>query len=152
MQILIAAIGKIKSGPELALYDYYTQRIPWKITLKEYEIKKPLASQARKEKETELLLAGVQDSEHIVALDEGGGQMTSAALARHLRKIRDDGARRIAFIIGGADGLHESVLKRAQLSLSFGSLTWPHMLMRALLAEQLYRAHTIISGHPYHRA
>jgi 23S rRNA (pseudouridine1915-N3)-methyltransferase len=152
MQILLAAIGKMKPGPEQALFDYYTQRVPWKITLKEYEIKKEMTAGVRKEKEAEVLLAVMKDAQHVIALDEHGEQMTSALFASRLRKIRDDGARKIAFVIGGADGLHETVLARAKTSLSFGRVTWPHMLMRGLLAEQLYRAHTIITGHPYHRA
>ncbi len=151
MNILIAAIGKLKSGHEHALYEYYTGRIPWKITCKEYELKKQMDDARRKEKEAQLLLAACADAAHVIALDERGAQMTSPAFASHLRKIRDGGARKIAFIIGGADGLHESILERAHQSLSFGRVTWPHLLMRGLLAEQLYRAHAILNGHPYHR-
>jgi len=151
MQILIAAIGKLKSGPELVLYEHYAARLPWKITVKEYEVKKPSGTPGRSEQETALLLKACTGSEHLIAMDESGKEWTSAAFAAHLGKLRDGGVRRIAFIIGGADGLQESVLKRAQQSFSLGRVTWPHLLVRGLLAEQLYRAYTILSGHPYHR-
>lgn len=151
MQIHIVAINKLKTGPEQALYNYYVQRLPWKVTCKEYELKKAPAPSARKEKEAELLLAGCEGADRIIALDAAGKQMTSPALAAYIHKARDNSARTFAFVIGGADGLHESVLTKAHLTLSLGLVTWPHMLMRVLLAEQLYRAHTIITGHPYHR-
>lgn len=151
MHILIIAIGKLKSGPELALYDYYAARLKWKITVKEYEIKKALEPDARKEQEGALLLKACAEADHVIALDAKGAQMTSPELAAHLRQTRDNGAQTIAFLIGGADGLHADALARAQLKLSFGRVTWPHKLVRGLLAEQLYRAYTITSGHPYHR-
>jgi 23S rRNA (pseudouridine1915-N3)-methyltransferase len=151
MKILLASIGKCKSGPGLAVYEYYTQRFPWKITLKELEVKKPLPSKERKAQEALLLLEAVKDADHIIALDERGKELTSTAFARHLQKHMDQGSRTIAFVIGGADGLHESVISRAHLVLSFGRITWPHLLMRGLLAEQLYRAYTILNHHPYHR-
>ena len=103
-------------------------------------------------REGEALLAAVPDGARIVALDERGKSQTSEAFAKRLGIWRDDGVRAVAFLIGGADGLDESLRKRADMVVSFGALTWPHMLVRALLAEQLYRAHTILTGHPYHRA
>jgi 23S rRNA (pseudouridine1915-N3)-methyltransferase len=151
MHILIAAIGRLKSGPELALFEHYAARLAWKITVREYEIKKAMEPAARKQQEAALLLKACADAGHILALDARGVQMTSPELAAHLRKTRDHGAQRIAFVIGGADGLHETILAQAQTKLSFGRVTWPHALMRALLAEQLYRAQSILSGHPYHR-
>jgi 23S rRNA (pseudouridine1915-N3)-methyltransferase len=151
MQITLAVIGKIKSGPELALFEHYAKRLPLRITVKEFDIKKPLTVDQRKEQEAELLLAACKDAEHIIALDEHGKTLSSTEFAAHLQKQQDNGMRKLAFVIGGADGLHASVLKRAQLAFSFGRITWPHMLMRGLLVEQLYRAHTILSNHPYHR-
>jgi 23S rRNA (pseudouridine1915-N3)-methyltransferase len=149
--ILIAAIGKLKSGPELALYEHYAARLPWKIAVRELEIKKPLGAPQRMEQEAALLLKAAGDCEHLTAMDESGKEWSSAAFAAHLGRLRDGGVRRIAFAIGGADGLHESVLRKAQQSFSLGRVTWPHLLVRGLLAEQLYRAHTILNGHPYHR-
>jgi 23S rRNA (pseudouridine1915-N3)-methyltransferase len=151
MHVLLCAIGKAKSGPHQSVYDYYTRRLAWKVTLKEWELKKPVTSRERKEQEGEWLLNAAKDCEHSIALDEKGRELTSVAFASHLQKQRENGVRSIAFLIGGADGLHETVLARAHLTLCLGHMTWPHMLVRALLAEQLYRAYTISTGHPYHR-
>lgn len=152
MNIVIAAIGKARSGPEQALFDTYTARLPWKIDVKELEIKKELAADVRRAREGELLLGAVPEGARVVALDERGKNEGSAAFATRLGRWRDDGVRAIAFLIGGAGGLDEPVRKRADLVLSLGAMTWPHLLVRGLLAEQLYRAHSILSGHPYHRA
>jgi 23S rRNA (pseudouridine1915-N3)-methyltransferase len=151
MNILIAAIGKYKSGPERALFEHYSARCAWKITLKEWESKKNLPPAARQAEEGAWLLAACKDAEHLIALDEGGKELSSTEFATHLCKQRDNSVRNIAFIIGGADGLHDNVLKKANLTLSLGRVTWPHLLVRGLLAEQLYRAQSILSGHPYHR-
>ncbi|HEU5046874.1 MAG TPA: 23S rRNA (pseudouridine(1915)-N(3))-methyltransferase RlmH [Rickettsiales bacterium] len=151
MHILLATIGKFKSGPEAALYEHYTKRLLWKTTLKEFDIKKPLPPEQKKLQEAELLLGACKEADHIIALDETGREMGSQEFASHLRRREDAGDRKIAFIIGGADGLHESVRKRANLLLSFGRVTWPHLLVRGLIAEQLYRAYTILNNHPYHR-
>src|SRR5262249_55605419 len=120
MHILIAAIGKLKSGPELALYEHYAARLKWKITVKEYEIKKALEPEQRKQREGTLLLEACKEADHVIALDAKGSQMTSPGLAAHLRNVRDGGAQTIAFLIGGADGLHKDALTRAQMKLSFG--------------------------------
>ena len=100
----------------------------------------------------EALMAAAPEGARIVALDERGRAEGSAQFAKRIEGWRDNGVRGIAFLIGGADGLSDDVRKRADLILSFGTMTWPHMLVRAMLAEQLYRAHSILTGHPYHRA
>lgn len=151
MNIVLAAIGRARAGPERALFDTYAGRLPWKIDVKELEIKKELAADVRRAREGELLLGAIPDGARVVALDERGKNDGSAAFAARLGKWRDDGVRAVAFLIGGADGLDEPVRKRADLVLSLGAMTWPHLLVRGLLAEQLYRAHCILSGHPYHR-
>jgi 23S rRNA (pseudouridine1915-N3)-methyltransferase len=151
VQCNIVSVGKWKSGPEKALFEHYGARLPWKITLKELDTKKFIGSDNLKAKEADLLLAACKDSEMVWALDEAGKSFSSSQFAQQLGRYRDDGIRGITFIIGGADGLHESVHKRANHLFSLGKVTWPHLLVRALLAEQLYRAHTILSGHPYHR-
>jgi 23S rRNA (pseudouridine1915-N3)-methyltransferase len=151
MNLLIAAIGKSKPGPERVLYEHYAKRIPWKMTLKEYELKKQLPSLQRKEQEADLLLDAVKQADYVIALDEKGKDLNSIAFAAQLQKCQDQDRHNIAFIIGGADGLHDTIQKRADLLLSFGRLTWPHMLVRGLLAEQLYRSYSILSNHPYHR-
>lgn len=120
--------------------------------LKEIEIKKDLAAEVRRAREGEALLAAIPSGARLVALDERGRAESSETLAKRLGRWRDDGARTIGFVIGGADGLDEPVRKKADFVLSFGALTWPHMLVRAMLAEQIYRAQSILAGHPYHRA
>ena len=152
MNIVVAAVGRAKPGPERDLFASYVARLPWSVALKEIEIKKESAVDVRRQREGEALLGAVPEGARIVALDERGKSETSEAFAARLGRWRDDGVRGVAFLIGGADGLDEGLRKRADAILSFGALTWPHMLVRALLAEQLYRAHTILTGHPYHRA
>ena len=151
MKVLIAAIGKAKpSSPQQQLYIDYVKRIPWKIECKEFDIKTPDATQ-RKIKEAEALLSACSGYEYIIALDEKGTNLSSREFSQNLGNWQKEGVSSFAFIIGGADGLNESIIRKAKLTWSFGRVTWPHMLVRALLAEQLYRAHSVISGHPYHR-
>ena len=152
MNIIIAAVGRAKPGPERDLFASYVTRLPWRVELKEIEIKKEAAVDVRRIREGEALLAAVPDGARIIALDEHGRSEASEAFAKRLGHWRDDGVRSVAFLIGGADGLDDKVRNGADAVLSFGAPTWPHMLVRALLAEQLYRAHTILTGHPYHRA
>lgn len=106
----------------------------------------------RRAREGEALLAALPDGGRVVALDERGRSEASEAFATRLGRWRDDGVRTVGFIIGGADGLDDAVRKKADLVLSFGAFTWPHMLVRAMLAEQIYRAQSILAGHPYHRS
>ena len=152
MQIVIAAIGRAKGGAERELFQTYVERLPWRVDLKEIEIKKEAAVETRKVKEGEALLAAVPEGARIVALDERGRAESSAQFAKRLETWRDGGVRAVAFLIGGADGLSDDVRTRADLIASFGTMTWPHMLVRAMLAEQIYRAQSILAGHPYHRA
>jgi 23S rRNA (pseudouridine1915-N3)-methyltransferase len=152
MKIIVAAIGRAKAGPERELFQSYLARLPWTIELKEIEIKKELDTSTRRAREGYALLNSCPPQARIVALDERGKAETSATFATRIGRWRDGGARAIVFLIGGADGLDDNIRSRADAILSFGSMTWPHMLVRPLLAEQLYRAHSILSGHPYHRA
>lgn len=147
MKVLVAAIGKAKASPEQALTAEYMRRLPWKAACREFDIRP-----ADKEKEAAKLLAACEGYARIVALDESGRDLSSAEFAAQLGRWQQQGHGSAAFIIGGADGLSPRVLKEAHLVWSLGRVTWPHMLVRALLAEQLYRAHSILSGHPYHRA
>jgi 23S rRNA (pseudouridine1915-N3)-methyltransferase len=152
MNIVVAAIGRCKAGAERDLFESYTARLPWRVDLKEIEIKKEAALDTRRAREGEALLAAAPAGGRTIALDERGKPENSEAFARRLGAWRDDGVRTVTFIIGGADGLDDAVRKRADAVLNFGTMTWPHMLVRAMLAEQLYRAHTILTGHPYHRS
>lgn len=151
MRLLLAAVGRSRTGPERGLYDHYAQRLSWPLTLREVEEKRPLPAAERMAREADLLLATVPPGAAVVALDERGRDLGSADFARRLGEWRDAGRADIAFLIGGADGHGEAVRNRADLLLCFGRMTWPHMLVRGLLAEQLFRAQCILSGHPYHR-
>lgn len=151
MRIFIAAVGRMRAGPEKDLYQHYATRLNWPVVMREVEDKRAPAGPARRRREADLLLATLAPDMTVVALDEGGRDLTSVALAERLGRWRDDGRRDFAFIIGGADGLDRRVRDRADLVLSFGRLTWPHLLVRPLLAEQLYRVQQILAGHPYHR-
>lgn len=152
MLISIIAVGRMQRGPELDLVDQYLKRLPWKASITEIDIKKQAANaDERKAREAERILAAVPDGAALVALDEHGKALKSRAFAGKLDDWAATGISNIAFVIGGADGLHDSVLGKADLKLAFGTLTWPHMMVRAMLAEQIYRAWSINSGHPYHR-
>ena len=152
MKITIACIGRAGRGPERDLYEHYAGRIRWPLTLRELEEKKKLPAAELTRREGELLLAAVPDKALPVALDRRGRVVDSAAFAKRLERWRDDGVPDVAFLIGGADGHGESLLQKASLVLSFGAMTWPHLLARAMLAEQIYRAQQLLAGHPYHRA
>ncbi len=151
MRITIAAVGRARAGPEKALFQDYVARLPWPVTLKEVEERRKLAAPERRAREAERLLAAAPKGATLVALDGGGKALTSAALAATIGRWRDGGVRDRAFLTGGAEGLGATLLERADLALSLGLMTWPHQLARVMLAEQLYRAATILSGHPYHR-
>ena len=119
------------------------------VALREVEDKR--AGTGRKAREADLLLSALPKNATVVALDERGKTLSSIQLAHALAAWRDDGTADIAFVIGGADGLDARVTQRADLVLSLGPMTWPHLMVRAMLAEQLYRAQQILAGHPYHR-
>lgn len=152
MKLTIAAVGRAGRGPERDLYEHYAGRIRWPLTLREVEEKKKLPPSQLIAREGELLLDAVPAKSTLVALDRRGKVLDSEAFAGRLGSWRDNGAGDIAFLIGGADGHGEPLLKKAGLILSFGAMTWPHLLARAMLAEQIYRAQQLLAGHPYHRA
>ncbi len=156
MRFTIAAIGRLAKGrgkgaDAHALFDEYAGRLSAPIVLKTCEEKRPLSGPEKKRREAELLSALIPKGALTVALDERGKTFTSAEFAKVLASWRDRGARDVCFLVGGADGLDDSVKKKTQLVLSLGAMTWPHLLVPALLAEQLFRAESILAGHPYHR-
>ena len=156
MRITVIAVGRVKSGPERELFEDYRKRLSrgallGPLELKEVEARGKLSGEELKAREGELLLAAVPQGARILALDERGRNLDSAAFAEKLGAWRDQGVRDLAVLIGGADGLSEDLRGKADLTLAFGKLTWPHRLVRPLLAEQIFRAETILSGHPYHR-
>ena len=151
MGVTIVAAGRLKAGPLLALCDEYRRRLPFPVEIREIEERRPVSGGERKVREGALILAAVPGNATLVALDERGKAYDSAAFARQFAAWRERSGGNLAFVIGGADGLTEAVLEKAAGRLAFGSMTWPHMLVRVMLLEQLYRAHTILTGHPYHR-
>jgi len=152
MRLVIASVGRFRSGPLQEMYSDYAGRLPWPIDLKEVEEKKPLKGEKRKAREAALLLGAVPDNATLIALDEKGKSMTSPEFAKMLGQLADDGVQTVAFLIGGADGHSQETLGNADRLLSLGPMTWPHLMVRGLLAEQLYRASSILANHPYHRA
>ncbi len=153
MEIVIGAIGRLRAGPEAALFEHFSKRITaWPVVVREFELKRKVAAGRLRDAEGELLLSAVPDGAHVIALDETGKLATSAGLADDVGALQDGGCRALVFLIGGADGHADAVRTRADRTLAFGRNTWPHLLMRAMLAEQIYRAQQIIAGHPYHRA
>jgi 23S rRNA (pseudouridine1915-N3)-methyltransferase len=151
VRVLIAAVGRIKAGPLAELQSEYVKRLGGSIAIKEVEERRALPPAERKAREGELLLAALPEGAVVVALDERGKALASSAFAERLQGWRADGTKTLAFVIGGADGLAQPVMLRAGLTLSLGAMTWPHLLARILLLEQLYRAQQILNGHPYHR-
>jgi 23S rRNA (pseudouridine1915-N3)-methyltransferase len=147
----IAAVGRARRGPVAALFVDYVRRTPWPIRLIEiHAAARDPAASARDEHAQ--LLTAIPSGAGVVALDGSGRDLSSEDLARRLADWRRDGMREVAWLIGGADGLSDDLRQRADLMLAFGRQTWPHLLVRVMLAEQLYRASTILAGHPYHRA
>jgi 23S rRNA (pseudouridine1915-N3)-methyltransferase len=151
LRVLIAAIGKFRSGPEQELFATYIKRIPWKVELRQLSAGKAASAEARMEEEAVLLLEAAKGFARKALLDERGKNLSSREFADQLKAWQLQGDSSLAFMIGGADGAADSLRKKADIMLSFGRASWPHMLVRPMLAEQLYRAHALISGHPYHR-
>jgi 23S rRNA (pseudouridine1915-N3)-methyltransferase len=138
LKLHIVARGKMPRGPEAEIIARYAKRLTWPFAITELP-------------DTGGILPQLPPASIIVALDERGEQLASVALAKRLEGWRDSGIRECRFLIGAADGLAAAERDGADLLLSFGAATWPHMLVRAMLTEQLYRAASIIAGHPYHR-
>lgn len=152
MHISIIAVGRMQRGPEQELMDQYLGRLPWKYSVTEIDLKKQSAQAVeRKAREAERIQASIPAGATVIALDETGRSLKSRDLAKKIDDWQSFGASNIAFLIGGADGLDPSLLALADLKLAFGTLTWPHMMVRAMLAEQIYRIWSINAGHPYHR-
>jgi 23S rRNA (pseudouridine1915-N3)-methyltransferase len=151
MRVLIVAVGRMKAGPLAELQFEYVKRLHWPIAIKEVEERRALTAPERTAREGALLLAALPDDAVVVALEERGKALPSAGFATRMARWRTEGVKTLAFVIGGADGLAPPLVQRAVLTLSLGAMTWPHLLARILLLEQLYRAQQILGGHPYHR-
>ncbi len=151
MRLSIIAVGRAGNGPEAALFKQYQDRLSGGLHLIEVAEKRPLTGAALKRREAELIEKKIPGGATVAALDERGKVLTSRAFAQKLATWADAGVRDAVFVIGGADGLDADLRKRADLVIAFGAATWPHQLVRVMLAEQLYRAQSIRAGHPYHR-
>ncbi len=155
MRVHLCAVGRLRGGPERTLADDYTQRFnrtgrslglgPF------HEIEVEDRRGGGMTAEADLLARAIPQGALIAVLDERGRQITSPEFAAQLARWRDGGRQDVAFVIGGADGIAPELRAKADFSLSFGSMVWPHMMVRVMIAEQLYRAATILSGGPYHR-
>jgi 23S rRNA (pseudouridine1915-N3)-methyltransferase len=160
MRLVVISIGRLKQGPERELAERYRERfddIGRKLGFRGLSIQEIPESRARDSatrivEEAAAILAAVPAKSALVALDERGDNVDSSAFARHLGRWRDEQISDTIFAIGGADGLSPDLRRKAKLSIAFGSATWPHQMVRVMLLEQIYRAATILAGHPYHRA
>jgi 23S rRNA (pseudouridine1915-N3)-methyltransferase len=160
MRVAIIAVGRLKQGPERELADRYFERFEdagRKLGFRELTIHEIAESRARDAatrmaEEAAAIVAHIPDKSVLAVLDERGQNLDSSVFARHLQRWRDEGTAHTFFVIGGADGLSPELRRRAKLAIAFGSATWPHQMVRVMLLEQLYRAATILAGHPYHRA
>jgi 23S rRNA (pseudouridine1915-N3)-methyltransferase len=151
MRVTIAAVGRDRSGPARDLFDQYCRRCPWPIRLHEIAPRTTDPPERRRAEEAARLSSAVGGDAALIALDESGRNLTSRALAARIGAWQRQGRGELGLLIGGPDGLDPALLERADLVLALGRMTWPHRLVRVLLAEQLYRAATILAGHPYHR-
>ncbi len=151
MRLVLAAVGRARAGPMRDLFEAYARRLVWPLDLREVEVRRRLAPAALRAEEAKRLRAAVPEGAVVVALDARGRELSSEAFARRLEGWREARVRRVAFLIGGAEGLDPALRESADLVLAFGAMTWPHMLARVMLVEQIYRAQQILAGHPYHR-
>lgn len=155
MRVHLCAVGRMRAGPERELFDDYVTRFDrtgralglGPLTEHEVEDRRGGGMEA----EAELLARAIPAGAMLVTMDERGRVMSSPEFAADMARWRDGGRQDVAFVIGGADGIAPSLRAKADFSISFGRMVWPHMLVRVMLAEQLYRAATILAGGPYHR-
>jgi 23S rRNA (pseudouridine1915-N3)-methyltransferase len=160
MRLVVISVGRLKQGPERELADRYRERfgdIGRKLGFRGLEVHEIPESRARDaatriSEEAAAMTAAIPEKSVLVALDEHGKSIDSATFARQLGQWRDEGIANTIFAIGGADGLSPDLQRKAKLRIAFGSATWPHQMVRVMLLEQIYRAATILAGHPYHRA
>jgi 23S rRNA (pseudouridine1915-N3)-methyltransferase len=160
MRVVIAAVGKLKQGPERDLAERYRKRTAdsgkavglAKLDIVEVRESRADSTERRMLEESIAVTTLIPDDAVVVILDERGESLSSASFAGHLQSWRAAGTGTVTFVIGGADGLAPALRDRATLQIAFGAATWPHQLVRIMLLEQIYRAITILLGHPYHRA
>jgi 23S rRNA (pseudouridine1915-N3)-methyltransferase len=160
MRITVVAVGRLKAGPERELAERYAKRFTDGAkalglsgpVMRELAESQARSTPERKAQEAAAILSALPGDGAVIRLDERGAMLDSAEFAEMIRKARDGGQKNLSFVVGGADGIGGDLAARAPQALCFGKMTVPHQLARVLLLEQLYRAATLLSGHPYHRA
>jgi 23S rRNA (pseudouridine1915-N3)-methyltransferase len=160
MRIIVIAVGRLKQGPERELAERYRERFDdagRKLGFRGIDIHELPESRARDvatriTEEAAAIAGAIPDKSVLVTLDERGQNVDSTTFAGLLGRWRDESVANAVFVIGSADGLSPELQRKAKLKVAFGAATWPHQMVRVLLLEQLYRAATILAGHPYHRA
>ena len=151
MNINIIAVGRIRSGPEKTLIENYSRRIKWPIEFREVEEKKKLKGLELKKRQGDLLLNQCPPESKIIVLDQCGKNLPSTELANVFKNWQGNRVKEVCMLIGGADGVDENISKNVDLTISLSNMTFPHMLARIILVEQIYRSETIINNHPYHK-
>ena len=151
IRLRLLAVGRLRAGPFAELQALYAARIVPPPAIIEIEVRQRLPAAVLKAREAQLILEALPAGARLIALDERGALWSSRALSERLAAWRDQAVAELAFTIGGADGLGAAILDRADETMSLGPMTWPHLLVRGMLLEQLYRAQQILAGHPYHR-
>lgn len=151
MRLYIISVGRERDAHVASLCNEYLKRLRWKADLILLDERKAVGAGNQKDREARLIRQAIPHGAHSVALDEKGMSLTSEDFARRIGQWEGEGIGNLAFIIGGADGLSFDLITSANFRLALGNMTWPHRLVRILILEQLYRAQTILSGHPYHR-
>ena len=149
-KIDVIVVGKVKKGSWYDLIDDYITRTKWALNVIEVESKFTDAK-AQQSHEQRLILEQLDEDSFIIVMDERGDGLRSLDFAQTIQKIQSTGADKITFLIGGAEGFTDEIRNKANMMLSFGQQTWPHVMVRVMLLEQIYRAQQIIAGHPYHR-
>lgn len=153
MKITIISIGKFENSAHRVTFETYLKRMKWSIELKEFELKNANNMNVLqvKEGEAKLIAKAIKSGSVVIALDEKGKQFSSQNFAKLITDFSLQGDSHLTFIIGGANGLSKEILNLANLKISLSLMTFPHLMVRTILMEQLYRAQSIIAGHPYHR-
>jgi 23S rRNA (pseudouridine1915-N3)-methyltransferase len=150
LKIDVIAVGRLRKGPSFELCQEYLKRIKWSLSVFEVESKQTDPAAAQRE-EAEKIAEHIKRDAFVVVMDEKGDGLRSLDFSKTIDKLQNSGEDYIQFIIGGADGLTDVTRDRANMLLSFGQQTWPHLLVRVMLFEQIYRAQQILNRHPYHR-
>jgi 23S rRNA (pseudouridine1915-N3)-methyltransferase len=160
LRITLICIGRLKAGPERELFERYYTRLKAMarsvgvadVELREIDESRARRAEDRREEEAAAILKTLGPRDALIALDERGASPTSEVWAADIAEVRDAAQSAYVVVIGGPDGLSSSLRAKAQKVISFGAMTWPHQLVRVMAGEQLYRALSILAGHPYHRA